>query len=84
MIWRIAMNNYEGIRRNVSKVSNTEREILIDAFIALHKEFRYPGSRDDKPTAAGVSYWFKQDEIHQGTHVHRGPAFLDVAQRIMQ
>ena len=22
-----------------------------------------------------VSYWYKQDEIHQGTHVHKGPAF---------
>ncbi len=23
-----------------------------------------------------MSYWFKQDEIHQATHVHGGPAFL--------
>jgi hypothetical protein len=23
-----------------------------------------------------VSWWFKQDEIHQATHVHRGPEFL--------
>jgi Common central domain of tyrosinase len=23
-----------------------------------------------------VSWWFKQDEVHQATHVHRGPEFL--------
>jgi hypothetical protein len=23
-----------------------------------------------------VSYWFKQDEIHQATHVNHGPAFV--------
>ena len=28
------------------------------------------------PLPGGVSYWFKQDEIHQATHVHNGPAFL--------
>jgi len=24
----------------------------------------------------GVNWWFKQDEIHQATHVHGGPEFL--------
>ncbi len=37
--------------------------------------FVFPGSRTDFP-AGGVSYWFKQDEIHQATHVHGGAAFL--------
>ena len=32
-------------------------------------------SRLDVP-AGGVSYWFKQDEIHAHTHVHNCPAFL--------
>ena len=27
-------------------------------------------------TPGGVSWWFKQDEIHQATHVHGGPEFL--------
>lgn len=70
------MTNVEGIRRNVSKISYKERDIFRDAIIAMHREFRFPGIREDVPIAGGVSFWFKQDEIHQGTHVHRGPAFL--------
>jgi hypothetical protein len=68
----------DGIRRNVAKVCPDERNILKQAFIALHtnQNFRYPGKRNDKPFVGGVSYWFKQDEIHQATHVHGGPAFL--------
>jgi hypothetical protein len=60
------------------QITDREREGLRDAFIALNTQtqFRFPGDRDDKPFAGGVSYWFKQDEIHQATHVHRGPAFL--------
>ena len=65
-------------RRNLSKISHQERDDLLNAFIALNTqpEFIYPGSREDKPFVGGVSFWFKQDEIHQSTHVHRGPAFL--------
>lgn len=33
------------------------------------------GVRDEFPIG-GVSQWFKQDEIHQATHVHGGPEFL--------
>jgi hypothetical protein len=40
----------------------------------MHRRF-YPGKRDDTPPG-GVSWWFKQDEIHQATHVHGGPEFL--------
>lgn len=64
----------DGIRRNVASVSPTERQLLRDAFVALSDNpvFRYPD---------GVSYWDKQNEIHQATHVHafppaRGIAFL--------
>lgn len=68
----------DGIRRNIAKVSPDERTILKEAFLALNTDqnFRYPGKRDNKPFTGGVTYWFKQDEIHQATHVHGGPAFL--------
>jgi Mg-chelatase subunit ChlD len=64
----------DGIRRNIATVSPAERNRFRDAIIALHQRF-FPGDRTDFP-AGHVSYWFKQDEIHQATHVHGGPAFL--------
>jgi Common central domain of tyrosinase/von Willebrand factor type A domain len=64
----------DGIRRNIATVSVQERNRFRDAIIALNSRF-FPGSRTDFP-AGHVSYWFKQDEIHQATHVHHGPAFL--------
>jgi hypothetical protein len=65
----------DGIRRNVAEISQEERNRLRDALIKLNQIF-YPGSITDGPPYGGVSYWFKQDEIHQATHVHGGPAFL--------
>jgi hypothetical protein len=70
---KLALGN--GIRQNIARVEKDEREFLREAFIAMHKDFHYEGTRDQIP-AGGVSYWFKQDDIHQGTHVHKGPAFL--------
>jgi len=64
----------DGIRRNIATVSPQERNRFRDAIIALNQRF-FPGDRADFP-AGHVSYWFKQDEIHQATHVHGGPAFL--------
>jgi len=64
----------DGIRRNILSVTQQERDRFRDAIIALNNKF-FPGSRTDFP-AGGVSYWFKQDEIHQATHVHGTPAFL--------
>jgi hypothetical protein len=64
----------DGIRRNVATISDEERCSLRNAIIELNKKF-YAGKRDDS-IVGGVSYWFKQDEIHQATHVHGGPAFL--------
>lgn len=55
-----------GIRKNVAKISKDERDRLRDAFIGAGKKL-YPD---------GVSYWHKQDAIHQGTHVHMGVSFL--------
>jgi hypothetical protein len=64
----------DGIRRNISQVDPVEREELRKAIIELHHRY-YPGARSDTPPG-GVSWWFKQDEIHQATHVHGGPEFL--------
>ena len=64
----------DGIRRNLSTVDPAERQLLRDAILQLHHHF-YPGTRTD-PVPGGVSWWFKQDEIHQATHVHGGPEFL--------
>ena len=64
----------DGIRRNIAAVAPAERALLRDAFVELARR-RFPGVRIDIP-AGGVSWWFKQDEIHQATHVHRGPEFL--------
>ena len=66
----------DGIRRNIATVDKKERDLLIDAFIQLNHVYVSPsGSRSDFP-AGHVSKWFKQDEIHQGSHVHQCPAFL--------
>ena len=64
----------DGIRRNIKDVDPIERGLLKDAFVELNNRF-FGGTRTDTPTG-GVSWWFKQDEIHQATHVHNGPEFL--------
>lgn len=64
----------DGIRRNIKDVSPTERAALRDALLELNRRF-FPGSRTDG-VPGHVSWWFKQDEIHQATHVHQGPEFL--------
>jgi hypothetical protein len=66
----------DGIRRNLATVSKEERDLFIDAIKQLNHIYYSPaGSRTDFP-AGHVSYWFKQDEIHQSSHVHGCPAFL--------
>jgi Common central domain of tyrosinase len=62
----------DGVRRNIAQPN--ERAALRDAILEMHRRF-YPGNRADAPPG-GVSWWFKQDEIHQATHVHGGPEFL--------
>jgi len=64
----------DGIRRNIAQVDPAERALFRDAILELHKRY-YPGTKTDSPPG-GVSWWFKQDEIHQATHVHGGPEFL--------
>jgi|GEM_PF-534490 len=66
----------DGIRRNLATVSKEERDLFIDAVKQLNQVYYSPGGlRTDFP-AGHVSYWFKQDEIHQSTHVHHCPQFL--------
>ncbi len=57
----------DGIRRNIAKASQVERDRFIEAIRQLDMTKIFPD---------GVSYWDKQDQIHQATHVHQGPAFL--------
>lgn len=64
----------DGIRRNIATVDPIERAMLRDALIELNHRV-FPGNRTD-PVPGGVSWWFKQDEIHQATHVHVGPEFV--------
>ena len=64
----------DGIRRNIAQVEPAERAMLRDAILEMHRRY-YPGVKTDTPPG-GVSWWFKQDEIHQATHVHGGPEFL--------
>ncbi|WP_434612627.1 tyrosinase family protein [Arthrobacter sp. A5] len=54
------------VRRNVASISVAERDRLRDAILELNRRL-YPD---------GVTEWFKQDQIHQATHVHGSAAFL--------
>ncbi len=56
------------VRRDIATVSADERARLRDAILALNDRYLGPGDR--------VSVWFKQDQIHQATHVHNTPSFL--------
>jgi hypothetical protein len=64
----------DGIRRNIASVDPAERALLRDALIKLNHLY-FPGNRADA-VPGSVSWWFKQDEIHQATHVHGGPEFV--------
>jgi hypothetical protein len=64
----------DGIRRNMATITVEEKHRLREAIIALQQR-AYPGARSDTPPG-GVTFWFKQDEIHANSHVHNCPAFL--------
>ena len=64
----------DGIRYNIASVDPAERTLLRDAFLELNRR-HFPGARNDG-VPGGVTWWFKQDEIHQATHVHGGPEFV--------
>ena len=74
VLWGVFMALGDGIRRNIASVEPIERALLRDALIELNRRL-FPGSRTD-PIPGGVSWWFKQDEIHQATHVHGSPEFV--------
>jgi hypothetical protein len=57
----------DGIRRNIATISVEERKRFRDAIRALDMTKAYPD---------GVSFWDKQDQIHQATHNHGGPSFI--------
>jgi len=59
----------DGIRRNLAKISAAERNSLRDAICALDRDVT-------KVYGDGVSFWDKQDQIHQATHNHGGPSFI--------
>ena len=65
----------DGIRRDIAQVSQLERDRFRDAIVALNTAKFFPPPPPGFP-AGSVSYWFKQDEVHQATHVHGVPAFL--------
>jgi len=54
------------IRRNLAHLAPAERQQFVDAVRQIDL-LAYPD---------GVSYWDKQDQIHQGTHNHGGNSFL--------
>ncbi len=60
------------VRRNVATVDADERRRLRDAILELNHRTYPRGVGLPDP----VSIWFKQDEIHQATHVHRQATFL--------
>ncbi|MGH9189943.1 MAG: tyrosinase family protein [Acidimicrobiales bacterium] len=53
-------------RRNIAHLSPQERQAFVDAVLGI----------DLLAYADGVSYWDKQDQIHQSTHNHNGNSFL--------
>jgi len=60
---------FRPLRKNFAKISQAERTALINAIVAL----------DSTPGLVfpdGVTFWDKQDQIHQATHVHGGPSFM--------
>lgn len=57
----------DGIRRNLATISVEERNRFREAIRALDMTRAYPD---------GVSFWDKQDQIHQVTHSHGGPSFI--------
>lgn len=54
------------IRRNFAHLSTAEQQAYIDAVLQV----------DLSTFADGVSYWDKQDQIHEATHNHGGNSFL--------
>lgn len=54
------------MRRNIAHLTDAERQQFVDAVRQI----------DLLAYGDGVSYWDKQDQIHQGTHNHGGNSFI--------
>jgi hypothetical protein len=54
------------VRRNIAHLTAAERQAYIDAVLQA----------DLHTFADGVSYWDKQDQIHQSTHNHGDNSFI--------
>jgi hypothetical protein len=54
-------------RRNVASLTQEERDEYLQAILQLKATYY---------AADSVSWWDKQDQIHQGTHVHGTPDFM--------
>lgn len=54
------------VRRNFAHLSAAEQQAYIDAVLQA----------DLRKYSDGVSYWDKQDQIHEGTHNHGGNSFV--------
>jgi cysteine-rich repeat protein len=67
---------FRPLRKNLATISAAERTALINAMRALDDKsagWLYP---DGVSSGGGVSFWDKQDQIHEYTHVHGDPSFL--------
>ena len=65
----------DGIRRNIATLPQAERDRFRDAILDIDAS---------KAFSDAVSYWDKQDQVHQATHVHGGPRVPAVAPRAVQ
>jgi hypothetical protein len=74
----------DGIRRNITSVSEEERLLFVAAIRQLDSgSMVYPNNlgRDSADSAGNITYWDMMEEIHKdghahGTDVHAGPAFI--------
>lgn len=67
---------FRPLRKNIATISASERTALINAIRELDVKADGWVYLDGVSADGGVSYWDKQDEIHEFTHVHVEPNFL--------
>jgi hypothetical protein len=75
----------DGIRRDISTISDEERTLFVNAIRKLDDPtsvFVYPNNPGNEAADAGgnITYWDMQEQIHKDAHfhgvnVHSGPAF---------
>lgn len=73
------MKHFSTINTDLEKDDDACLKVLIYPPIPTGVKLRVTdptGAAFTQAFEGGVSHWFKQDEIHQATHVHGGPEFL--------